>query len=77
MTRGELRASKAEATSREINDALGCMDRLWAIRLRPGMNPDYLPELGEINRARILAIRDRANEILRADREAKEGKRAA
>lgn len=77
MTRGELRARKAEASSREINDALACLDRLWTIRMRPGMDPDFMPELGEINRARLLAFRDRADEILNADRNAKEGRRAA
>lgn len=77
MTRGELRASRAWATERLIFAALRTMDDLWATRLRPGMDPDNLPELGELEFSRLLAIRDRADEILNADRNAKEGKRAA
>lgn len=67
MTRGELRAVRATVTTRKIFEALQTMDRLWTMRMRPGMDPDHLPTLGETNRARLLAIRDRVDKILNAD----------
>lgn len=76
MTRTDIRALKAMATTRLINAALEAMDDLWAQRCRP-VDPDDVAELDELEAARVLFIRDRADEILNADRNAKEGMRAA
>lgn len=76
MTRGELRAQTATTSHTLIWRALCILDDLWTFRCAAA-HPDCVPELDEFWRGRLLRVRDRADEILNADRNAREGKRAA
>jgi len=77
MTREELKEQRRSATTHGIWEALRIVDTLFTFRCQPAMDDDNMPELDEIDYARLVYIRDRAEQIIRADREQKEGKRAA
>lgn len=77
MTRAELRAERYRLSTEWVYRVRQTVTQFWELRCRPGMDPDYMPPLEEVDRAMLLTARDRIDEVLNADRNAKEGKRAA